>query len=345
MVASESRERVEARVHRRIQLKRWLGMRRAVEMLGEIEDEDELLAAAARLLVDEFGMVDSVVAMIDAKAGVLRPRAAAGAAERSPEVKEFPLKKGFMKIVDVAITGEPVVIRDAVARADAEGWGQLAREAKLRNAMITPIRVGDTIHGVIAAGQAEVDIGEDDVVMMVTFGCQLALALSRLRADRDRQRRVEELEAANARQAKLLETVRELSTPVVPVHDGILVLPLVGTIDTDRGEQLMEVLLAAIGQARAEVVICDVTGVPVIDSAAADILLRAMRAGKMLGAKGILVGVSPTVAQTLVGLGVELEGIVTCSNLQAGIARAMTMRGRERPRRARTSGRSLGELR
>jgi rsbT co-antagonist protein RsbR len=138
-----------------------------------------------------------------------------------------------------------------------------------------------------------------------------------------RLRQVAALEEAYASQARLLETVRELSTPVIPVHDGVLVLPLVGTIDSVRSAQVMESLLNAIQKDRASFVIIDITGVPTVDTGVANHLLRSTRAAALLGARCVLVGVSPAVAQTLVQLGVDFGDLVTRSDLQAGIAYAL----------------------
>ena len=130
-------------------------------------------------------------------------------------------------------------------------------------------------------------------------------------------------------QARLLDVVRELSTPVIPVYQGILALPLIGTIESSRSAQIMEALLAAVAQDKASVVILDVTGVPVVDSSTADHLLKATRAASLLGARCVLSGISPAVAQTMVQLGVDLRGVMTCRNLQASVAYALRLRGLE----------------
>jgi rsbT co-antagonist protein RsbR len=120
-------------------------------------------------------------------------------------------------------------------------------------------------------------------------------------------------------QKRLIETIRELSTPVMPIHDRILTLPLVGHIDSTRGEQVMEALLTSVQQDGAEFIIIDITGVPVIDTAVANHILQATQAVRLLGAQCILVRISPEIALTLVQLGVDLSALITCSDLQAGI--------------------------
>jgi rsbT co-antagonist protein RsbR len=138
-----------------------------------------------------------------------------------------------------------------------------------------------------------------------------------------------QLREVNMQQQQLLDVIREISTPVMPVHDEVLVLPLVGTIDSARSARIMETLLTGIQENSAEVVIIDITGVPIVDTAVANHLIQATRAATLLGAHCVLVGVSAEVAQTLVQLGVNLSTLVTRSNLQAGITYALARQGRE----------------
>lgn len=123
--------------------------------------------------------------------------------------------------------------------------------------------------------------------------------------------------------------IRELSTPLIPVHTGVLVLPLVGAIDSYRAGQIMDGLLEGISSQQAEVVIMDITGVPVVDTGVGNYLIQAARAAQLLGAQIILVGISAEVAQTIVQLGMDLSGIATMANLQAGIAHAFRLLGLE----------------
>jgi rsbT co-antagonist protein RsbR len=132
----------------------------------------------------------------------------------------------------------------------------------------------------------------------------------------------------NVQQQQLIDMIREISTPVIPVHDEILVLPLVGTIDSARSGRIMEILLTGVQQYSAEIVIIDITGVPIVDTAVANHLIQATQAATLLGAHCVLVGVSAEVAQTLVQLGVNLSTLVTRSNLQAGITYALARQGR-----------------
>lgn len=117
--------------------------------------------------------------------------------------------------------------------------------------------------------------------------------------------------------------LRDLSTPVIPVSDDVLVMPLIGSIDSLRAEMVMDTLLTGVVQSRATTVILDITGVPVVDTQVAGALLRVAQSVKLLGAQVVLTGIRPEVAQTLVTLGVDLRGIITRSTLQSGIAYAL----------------------
>lgn len=121
-------------------------------------------------------------------------------------------------------------------------------------------------------------------------------------------------------------TVRELSTPLMPIADGLVVMPIIGTVDSQRAQAIMEATLEGITIHSAEVVILDITGVRVVDTQVAAALMRTARASQLLGAEVVLTGVSAEVAQTLVQIGADLSNIVAQSSLQQGIAYAMNRR-------------------
>ena len=150
----------------------------------------------------------------------------------------------------------------------------------------------------------------------------------RTRAEESLRASESTLRAITTEQQMLIDGIRAISTPVIPVHDEIIVLPLVGSIDTARAEQIMEALLTGVQRYTAEIVILDITGVPLVDTAVANHLVQAMRAATLLGAHCVLVGISAEVAQLMVQLGVHLGNITTCSNLQAGISYALDRLGR-----------------
>lgn len=123
------------------------------------------------------------------------------------------------------------------------------------------------------------------------------------------------------------EAIRELSTPVLQVRERLLILPIIGIIDTYRARQLTENLLKAIRDNRAKVVVIDITGVAAVDSRVANHLLQTVAAAKLMGATVIITGLSAEVAQTLVTLGVDLSSLNTVGDLQGGIEEAERMLG------------------
>ena len=148
-------------------------------------------------------------------------------------------------------------------------------------------------------------------------------------ANRVSEERMARVQAAVGEKERLLKTVRELSSPVIQVWENVLVMPLVGAIDSARATRITEDLLTGITKYQAEIVIIDITGVPVVDTSVANHLIQTIKAAALLGAKCAVVGISSEVAQSLINLGVDLSGVVTRSNLQAGVRYAMGMMGLE----------------
>ncbi|WP_062350864.1 RsbT co-antagonist protein RsbRA [Bacillus kwashiorkori] len=123
--------------------------------------------------------------------------------------------------------------------------------------------------------------------------------------------------------------LKELSAPLIPVFEGISVMPLVGTIDTERAKQLMENLLEGVVKHRAEVVLIDITGVPIVDTMVAHYLIQAAEAVRLIGAKCMLVGIRPEIAQTIVTIGINLDSLITKNTLKTGIEAALEMTNRK----------------
>jgi CheY-like chemotaxis protein/anti-anti-sigma regulatory factor len=140
----------------------------------------------------------------------------------------------------------------------------------------------------------------------------------RLRAEQDRARLQEEVIRM---QAAMLE---ELSTPLIPLSDAVVIMPLVGTIDSKRAEQILAVVSQGVVSKGARVAIIDITGVPTVDTHVASVLIRASQAVRLLGAEVVLTGIRSKVARALVELGVDLGGLVTRGSLQAGITYAQS---------------------
>ncbi|TMI89086.1 MAG: STAS domain-containing protein [Bacillati bacterium ANGP1] len=123
------------------------------------------------------------------------------------------------------------------------------------------------------------------------------------------------------------EAIRELSTPVLPVRERLLILPIIGIIDPQRARQLTEQLLHGIRVNRAKVVVMDITGVPAMDATVANHLVQTVEAARLLGATVIVTGLSPEIAQTLVNIGVDLGKMNTVGDMQGGIEEAERLLG------------------
>jgi rsbT co-antagonist protein RsbR len=124
------------------------------------------------------------------------------------------------------------------------------------------------------------------------------------------------------------EAIRELSTPVLQVREGLLILPIIGMLDSPRARQLTEQLLGAIQANRARVIVLDITGVAAIDLAVANHLVQTVEAARLMGASTIITGLSSKIAQTLVDLGVDLAMMKTVGDLQGGLEEAERLLGR-----------------
>ena len=116
------------------------------------------------------------------------------------------------------------------------------------------------------------------------------------------------------------EMLRQLSTPIIPVSEDVLVMPIIGTLDKERTQQILEQLLTSIVEKRARMTIIDMTGVPIVDNQSVGALVRIGQAVRLLGAELVLTGIRPEVARSLVALQADISSVVTQRDLQSGIA-------------------------
>jgi rsbT co-antagonist protein RsbR len=128
-----------------------------------------------------------------------------------------------------------------------------------------------------------------------------------------------EIERQSAAVAQQRRTISELQTPVLQVWQGILALPIVGSVDTARAQDMTETLLEKIVETGSEIVLLDITGVPLVDTAVARHLLETVSAARLLGAEVLIVGLTTRTAITLVHLGVELGNITTRTTMAKGL--------------------------
>jgi len=199
--------------------------------------------------------------------------------------------------------------------------------------------------GTLAAVAEEIGRGNLDVTIPIRGSQEtavLGIALERMGTDlRELYRNLEQQILTLEEQKQTLETqkqtmeaqqqaltaqqqtIQQLSSPVIPIMDRIIVMPLIGNIDSARAREITRSLLAAIGQHRAKVVILDITGVAVVDSAVANHLNKTIHAARLKGAHTIVTGISDAVAETIVDLGIDWSGIETLRNLRTGLVVAL----------------------
>ena len=178
-----------------------------------------------------------------------------------------------------------------------------------------PLIVDDRLVGVMGMF-ARRALSEAVIQAMSAVANDIALGIVRKRAEEDRERLQREIIGM---QRSLLA---ELSTPLIPIKDGIVVMPLVGTMNEERAAQMLEALLNGVASSGAHVAIVDITGVKAVDSQVANMLMMAAQAVQLLGTEIVITGIRGNVAQTLVRLGVDLQGIVTRRDLKSGIEHA-----------------------
>jgi PAS domain S-box-containing protein len=169
------------------------------------------------------------------------------------------------------------------------------------------------VHWVQATKRPIVD---DDGVARRILGVSIDIT-ERKKAEEERDRLQQKIIEAQQR------AIQELSTPVIPVMERILIMPLIGSIDSMRAKDIMRALLAGIGEQRAKVVILDITGVPIVDSGVANHLNKTIMAARLKGARTIITGITDAVAETIVDLGIDWSDIETLSDLQTGLIVAL----------------------
>jgi PAS domain S-box-containing protein len=219
-------------------------------------------------------------------------------------------------------------LKTAVAegRCEDEGW-RLRKDGSRfwANVVITALR--DDSGKVIGFGKITRDITDRKRVVD-------ELARTREELEKRVRDRTEDLRrSAEAMQAELTarkqaeESFRALSTPVLPVRERLLIVPLIGVIDSARALQLTEQLLTSIRTYRARAIVMDITGVPLVDSRVANHLLQTVEAARLMGATVIVTGISPEISQTLVRIGVDLSRVRTMGDLRGGLEEAETLLG------------------
>lgn len=294
--------------------------------ISAIRDIDELL----QLLVDhtrELLSVDiAAVAVIDNVSGSTTWKAMAGFQTDIFRKVRFDPGKGT---AGRAISSRHTVVLEAIGQTPdlpADEFPVHMAEG-VTNALGVPLIFGDRVVGVLIAGyRAERKLSDRQIKAAEAIGAQAAVAIENARL-------FTELSGANERllEADRMKTemIAELSTPIIPLWDGVLLAPIIGTLNAVRAESLTSALLARTAQDASETIIIDITGVRHVDTDAAAHLRNTVAAVQILGARCIITGIKPAVAQTLVKLGIDLTGLETSRKLSDALAIALNHRLRK----------------
>ncbi|MFG2262023.1 STAS domain-containing protein [Streptomyces sp. NPDC048720] len=232
-------------------------------------------------------------------------------------------------LADVASTGR---LEDVAAPGFDSAREQLGRMAASRaRSGHTPAQIADEAAGLRTAtaellrGESPDPSGEDarEVLLALT----VLMGTLRLVIMETTVNAGEELIARQRQQ------LLEVATPVISLWEGVVAVPLIGTLDSARSQVVMESLLQAIVEQRARYAILDITGVPTVDSLVAQHLMKTVAAARLMGAECVVSGIRPAIAQTIVHLGIDLGTVVTRSSLADALAYALSRQGIEVSRR------------
>jgi DNA-binding LacI/PurR family transcriptional regulator/anti-anti-sigma regulatory factor len=196
--------------------------------------------------------------------------------------------------------------------------------------MLFPVRSPQRDWGILAVvGPVEATLGSGRSIFSQSAAL-LTIALEREELVQSLVTQQLSLRDAYDRELILAATIREISTPIIPLLPHVLLIPLIGTLDTARAHQLIETVLYGVSGAQATEVLLDLTGVPLVDTQVAGALIQVTRAAMLLGAHVILVGVRPEIAQSLVSLGIDLSFVGTEATLSAAVERLIRRRNAQK---------------
>lgn len=189
--------------------------------------------------------------------------------------------------------------------------GNIARRVSLVAQAATNMAQGDLVV------RCNVPSSRDEVGQMSAAFNTMAATIQQRTNDLEAKNQA--IQQASERQQQLFETVQQLSTPLLPVLDGLVVLPIVGHIDTKRADDIMRTLLHGVAQQKARVAILDVTGIATLDTHVIKLLLQAIQATELLGARVLLAGITAPMAQVIITQGIDLRHLRTYKDLRSAI--------------------------
>jgi anti-anti-sigma regulatory factor/putative methionine-R-sulfoxide reductase with GAF domain len=309
------------------------------QVASSILDVEALIRQSVDLIREHFNLYYVGLFLLDEAEAWAVLRAGTGEAGAQMLAQNHRLKVGGASMI-----GQCVALSEARIALD------VGREAvrfdnpalpETRSEMALPLRSRGRVLGALSIQSVEEAAFDDaSIAIYQTMADQLAVAIDNAGVYTSLQAELAERERMEAERERLQQEVidaqqraiRELSTPIIPVmkvpdKGGIIVMPLIGSIDSMRARDIMRALLAGIGEHQAKEVIIDITGVPVMDTGVAGYLNKTMQAARLKGARVIITGISEVVAETIVDLGIDWGELETLSDLQTGLVVALRRLG------------------
>ena len=290
--------------------------------LAEVSDFGEAVPRILRAVCEALGWEMGVLWTLDREADALRfVETWSAHGVNVPEFVQLSRRRTFTRD-DAGLParvwkgGEPLWVEDIAADESFPRSAAASREG-LHGAFAFPATIrGETI-AVLEFFSREVRAPDDALLAMMSHvGSQLGQVVERRRAEAEQVRLREQVMRAQD------ELLAELSTPLIPLSNEIVLMPIIGAVDAKRALRMIDALLRGLEETRSPVAIIDITGVAVVDEHVANTLLQSAQAARLLGTNVILTGIRAGVARSLVRLGVELTGVDTRKTLQEGIALA-----------------------
>ena len=316
------------------------------QVVSSLLDPDELIQQVVELVQERFALYYVGLFLLDGKWAVLR--AATGEAGKKMIEQGHKLQIGSDSMIGRCVGDHQACV--AVDTGDEAVRFDNPLLPLTRSELALPLVSREGVIGALSIQSTqEMAFGEEDVAIFQTMADQLANAIANARlyeqvqqayaeVGQQVQERTAELKREQEESARLQQEVieaqqraiQELSTPIIPVLEGVIVMPLIGSIDTTRARDVTRSLLAGIREHKAKVVILDITGVPIVDSGVAAYLNKTVQAARLKGARTIVTGISEAIAETIVDLGIDWSGIETLRDLQTGLRAVLTVRRSER---------------
>ncbi|MFP5264033.1 MAG: GAF domain-containing protein [Blastocatellia bacterium] len=296
-----------------------LDISREVSRIKELDETLQTVVDRAR----EFLRVDfAAVATADDEAGTTSWKATSGFQTDAYRTTKFDAGRG---IAGRAIAARQTVVLEGVGVASDLPADEfpISMAEGVRNCVGIPLMIGARVVGVLIAGyRSDKKFTESGIRFAETVAAQAAVAIENATL-------FTRLAAINQRLLELdqhkTEMIAELSTPIIPIWERVLLAPIIGTLNADRAAAMTEALLQRVAGGGADVMILDITGVSNIDTDAAQHLRNTVSAARILGARCVITGIRGSIAQTLVHLGITLEDIETRRKLSDALQLAMDL--------------------